>query len=46
MWVFFQIYVIRLGFLDGQPGFVTAVLYMQVNFDKYAGLWALRRERR
>ena len=46
LWVFFQIYVIRLGFLDGQPGFVTAVLYMQVSFDKYAGLWALRRERR
>lgn len=46
LWVFFQIYVIRLGFLDGQPGFVTAVLYMQVSFDKYAGLWALKRERR
>ena len=46
LWFFFQIYVIRLGFLDGQPGFVTAVLYMQVSFDKYAGLWTLRRERR
>ena len=46
LWVFFQIYLIRLGFLDGQPGFVTAVLYMQVSFDKYAGLWALERERR
>jgi (heptosyl)LPS beta-1,4-glucosyltransferase len=46
LWVFLQIYVVRLGFLDGQPGFVTAVLYMQVSFDKYAGLWALRREER
>jgi len=42
--VFLQVYVIRLGFLDGGPGFLAAALYGQVAFDKYAGLWALRRE--
>jgi (heptosyl)LPS beta-1,4-glucosyltransferase len=44
--VFLQVYVIRLGFLDGGPGFLVAALYGQVAFDKYAGLWALRRESR
>ncbi len=41
---FFQVYVLRLGFLDGRSGFLMAVLYSQVTFNKYAGLWALYRE--
>jgi glycosyltransferase involved in cell wall biosynthesis len=42
LWTFFQIYFIRLGFLDGRAGFLTAVIYSQGSFNKYAGLWALR----
>ena len=45
LWVFFVVYVVRLGFLDGPAGFVSAVMYAQVNFNKYAGLWSLRREK-
>jgi len=41
-WVFVQVYLIRLGILDGRAGFLVAALYAQVSFDKYAGLWALR----
>ncbi len=44
-WVFVQVYGIRLGCLDGGPGFLTAMLYAEVTFNKYAGLWALRRDR-
>lgn len=44
LWVFFQVYVLRLGFLDGRAGFLVAVTYSQGAFNKYAGLWALRRE--
>jgi len=42
--VFLQVYIIRGGFLDGPVGFVMAVMYSQVAFNKYAGLWALRRQ--
>lgn len=45
LWVFFQIYVIRRGFLDGRIGFLVAVLYSQGAFNKYAGLWTLRRQK-
>jgi len=45
-WVFFQIYVIRRGFMDGRVGFLVAVLYSQGAFNKYAGLWTLRRRER
>jgi glycosyltransferase involved in cell wall biosynthesis len=41
---FFQIYIIRGGFLDGSVGFLMAVLYSQVTFNKYAGLWVLYRQ--
>jgi len=44
IWTFFQIYIIRLGFLDGRIGFLVAVMYGQGSFNKYAGLWALRRQ--
>jgi glycosyltransferase involved in cell wall biosynthesis len=42
-WTFIQIYFFKLGFLDGRPGFLVAVMYSQGSFNKYAGLWALRR---
>ena len=44
IWTFFQIYFIRLGFLDGRLGFLVAVMYSQGSFNKYAGLWVLRRQ--
>jgi len=43
-WVFFLIYVIRGGFLDGPVGFLVALNYAQNSFNKYAGLWTLTRE--
>ncbi len=42
---FVQVYLLRLGFLDGQVGFLSAVLYAQVSFNKYAGLWTRDRPR-
>ena len=44
IWTFFHIYVIRRGFLDGSVGFIIAMTYAQVNFNKYVGLWLLERE--
>ena len=41
---FIQVYIIRLGFLDGRVGFLVAVMYTQSSFNKYAGLWTLRHE--
>jgi len=46
IWTFFQIYFLRLGILDGRLGFLVAIMYSQYNFNKYAGLWTLRRQRR
>lgn len=43
-WTFFQIYIIRRGFLDGSVGFLMAMNYAQNNFNKYAGLWTLTKE--
>jgi glycosyltransferase involved in cell wall biosynthesis len=45
-WRFLHKYVLRLGFLDGRPGFVVAVLHAYAGFLKYAKLWDLQRERR
>lgn len=42
--VFLQIYILRLGFMDGSVGFLIAVNYSQGAFNKYAALWTLRRE--
>ena len=42
---FVHVYLLRLGFLDGQVGFLSAVLYAQVSFNKYAGLWTRGRPR-
>lgn len=43
-WTFFQVYFLQRGFLDGKVGFLVAVMYTQGCFNKYAGLWTLRRE--
>lgn len=43
-WMFFRTYILRLGFLDGGVGFLVACMYAQSAFNKYAGLWTLRRE--
>lgn len=42
-WTFFQVYLLRLGVLDGPVGFLMAMTYAQNNFNKYAGLWTLTR---
>lgn len=43
LWVFVHVYVLRFGFLDGGPGFLDAAINAQYAFNKYAGLWDLRR---
>ncbi|HMU85346.1 MAG TPA: hypothetical protein PKC35_18525, partial [Leptospiraceae bacterium] len=40
---FLLIYFWKLGFLDGRPGFVIAVMGAYYNFLKYIKLWELRR---
>ncbi|MGM0608875.1 MAG: glycosyltransferase family 2 protein [Candidatus Muiribacteriota bacterium] len=42
IWVFFQVYILRRGFMDGSVGFLVAAMYSQGAFNKYAGLWTLR----
>lgn len=43
-WVFFLVFIVRRGFLDGTVGFLVAISYAQNSFNKYAGLWTLTRE--
>lgn len=43
IWTFFLIYILRRGFLDGSIGFIMAMTYAQVNFNKYVGLWLLEK---
>ncbi|HEA51225.1 hypothetical protein LCGC14_0654260 [marine sediment metagenome] len=43
---FVQVYFIRFGFLDGAVGYLTAITYAQVTFNKYAGLWTLNPKRK
>ncbi len=38
-WIFVKMYVLRLGFLDGIPGFILALLSSAYVFTKYAKLW-------
>jgi len=40
-WVFFRMYVLRAGFLDGLPGFVLCTLSSFYVFTKYAKLWEI-----
>ena len=39
VWTFFRMYFIRLGFLDGIPGFILCALSASYVFVKYAKLW-------
>ncbi|MBM4048220.1 MAG: glycosyltransferase family 2 protein [Planctomycetes bacterium] len=41
---FLRVYVLKLGFLDGFPGFVIAVLATYHTFLKYVKLWELGRQ--
>ncbi len=41
--LFFKMYLLRLGFLDGMHGFVLSVLSSAYVFTKYAKLWDLAR---
>ena len=41
---FVQVYIIRLGFLDGPVGYLMAIIYAQSSFNTFAGLWTLRRQ--
>jgi hypothetical protein len=41
VWVFVRMYFIKLGFLDGLPGFILSVLSACYVFTKYAKLWEL-----
>jgi glycosyltransferase involved in cell wall biosynthesis len=40
---FFTTYVLRLGFMDGVPGFLMAVNHAYAGFMKYARLWEIER---
>jgi hypothetical protein len=38
-WVFLRMYLLRLGFLDGVPGLLLALLSASYVFVKYAKVW-------
>ncbi len=40
-WLFLRMYCFRLGFLDGIPGLILAVLSSAYVFTKYAKLWEI-----
>lgn len=40
--IFFKMYFLRLGFMDGLQGFILAVFSANYVFTKYAKLWELR----
>ncbi len=42
LWIFVNMYIFRLGILDGQRGLLMGALHAQYTFNKYAALWALR----
>jgi glycosyltransferase involved in cell wall biosynthesis len=41
--VFFKMYFLRLGFLDGLHGFILSIVSMAYVFVKYAKLWELQK---
>ena len=43
IFTFFKMYVWRLGFLDGMPGLILALLYTYYTFVKYAKFWERER---
>ena len=42
--VFFKMFILRLGFLDGIHGFILSVASMSYVFVKYAKLWELKKK--
>lgn len=42
--IFFKMYLLRLGFLDGIQGFILAVFSANYVFTKYAKLWELNKK--
>ena len=44
-WAFFRIYILRLGFLDGWPGFIIAFSGFEETFYKYAKLVELSKNK-
>jgi glycosyltransferase involved in cell wall biosynthesis len=42
IWTFIRMYFLKLGFLDGIPGFILCVLSACYVFTKYAKLWEQR----
>ncbi len=44
LWTFVRFYILRLGFIDGWPGFVIAFSNAEGTFYKYAKLGEIRRE--
>ncbi|MFI5253658.1 MAG: glycosyltransferase family 2 protein [Bacteroidota bacterium] len=43
--LFFKMYILRIGFLDGIQGFILSVLSSAYVFTKYAKLWELQRKK-
>ena len=43
IWAFIRTYILRLGFLDGQLGFVLATSVAQTTYNRYVKLWLLGR---
>jgi glycosyltransferase involved in cell wall biosynthesis len=44
-WKWVEMYIVKLGFLDGLPGFIIAVFSAFYVFLRYAKLWELERTR-
>ncbi len=44
LWAFFRTYVLRLGFLDGQMGFVLAISNAEGTYYRYLKLWLMSRD--
>ena len=42
---FFKMYILKLGFLDGLPGFIVSVLSSYHVLIKYAKMWELERQK-
>ncbi|HCV42459.1 MAG TPA: beta-1,4-glucosyltransferase, partial [Bacteroidetes bacterium] len=42
--LFFKMYVVRRGFLDGLQGFILSFVSMAYIFVKYAKLWELQKK--
>jgi glycosyltransferase involved in cell wall biosynthesis len=41
---FIQIYIFRLAILDGNRGLLSAIMFAQYTFNKYAALWSREQE--